>query len=76
MWLKNNYQQHSTQDEKTLNVNVEEFQPKRSTPAVSEHRIKNIGDIENQRETFDLHHQMGREQCGNLKVMYSLMNYV
>ena len=36
----------NTQDDETLNVNAEEFRPKRSASAVAEQRIKNIGDNE------------------------------
>ena len=39
---------NSTQDDKTLNANAEEFQPKRSAAAVAEQRIKDIADNENQ----------------------------
>ena len=38
----------NTQDDKTLNVNYEEFQPKRLAAAVAEQRIRNIADNENQ----------------------------
>ena len=38
----------NTQDDKTLNVNAEEFQLKRSAAAVAEQRIKKIADNENQ----------------------------
>ena len=38
----------NTHDDKTLNVNVEEFQPKRSTPAAAEQRIRDISGNENQ----------------------------
>ena len=37
-----------TQDDKTLNVNAEEFQPKRSAAAVAEQRIRDIADNKNQ----------------------------
>ena len=63
-------------DDKTLNVNAEEFWPKRSAAAVAKEIIRDIADNENQWKTFDLHHQMGGEQCWNLKVTYNLMNYV
>ena len=35
-----------------------------------------IADHENQWKIFGLHHQIGEEQYGNLKVTYNLMNYV
>ena len=54
-----------TQDDKTLNVNAEEFGPKKSAAAVAEQRVRDITDDENQRNTFNLHYQMGGEQCGN-----------
>ena len=38
----------NTQDDKTLNVNAEEFRPKTSTAAVAEQRIRDIADNENQ----------------------------
>ena len=38
----------STQDDKTLNANAEEFRPKTSAAAVAERRIKDIADDENQ----------------------------
>ena len=44
---------------KTLNVNAEEFGPKRSAPAVAEQRIRDIADNENGQKTFDLYDQMG-----------------
>ena len=37
-----------TQDDKTLNVNAEEFRLKRSAVAVAKQRIKDIADNENQ----------------------------
>ena len=37
----------NTLDDKTLNVNVEKFGPKRSAAAVAEKRIKDITDDEN-----------------------------
>ena len=54
----------NTQDDKTLNVNAEEYWSKRSS--VDEQRIRDIADNEIQWNTFDLHHQMWGEQCGNL----------
>ena len=39
----------NTQDDKTLNVNAEEFRPKRSAAAVAEQRIRDIEDNENLR---------------------------
>ena len=38
----------NTQDDKTLNVNAEEFQPKRSAAAAAEQRIRDIANNENQ----------------------------
>lgn len=38
----------TTQDDKILNVNTEELQPKRLTPAVSGKRIRDIAENENQ----------------------------
>ena len=38
----------NTQDDKTLNVNAEEFWPKRSVAAVAKQRIRDIADDENQ----------------------------
>ena len=37
----------NTQDGKTLNVNGEEFRPKRSAAAVAEQRIRDTADIKN-----------------------------
>ena len=37
----------NTHDEKTLNVNAEEFQPKRLSASVAEQRIRDIADNEN-----------------------------
>ena len=58
----------NTQDDKTLNVNAEEFQPKRLAAAVAEQRIRNFMHDKNEQKTFDLHHHMGGEKHGNLKV--------
>lgn len=66
----------TTQDDKILNVNTEELQPKKLTSAVSGKRIRDIADNENQWKAFDLNHQMGREQYENLIDTYNLMNYV
>ena len=52
--------------DKTLNVNAEKFWPKISAAAAAEQRIRNTADNENKWKTFDLHHQMRGEQCGNL----------
>ena len=38
----------NTQDDKKLNANAEEFQPKKSAAAVAEQRIKDNADNENQ----------------------------
>ena len=38
----------NTQDDKTLNVNTEEFRPKRSAAAVAEQRIRDIADKKHQ----------------------------
>ena len=51
----------NTQDDKKLNVNAEEFQPKRLAAAVAEQRIRNFMHNENEQKTFDLDHHMGGE---------------
>ena len=38
----------NTQDDKTLNVNTEEFRPKKSAAAVAEQRIRDIADKKHQ----------------------------
>ena len=49
------------QDDKTLNVDVEEFRSKKPVATVAKQRIRGTAENENQWKTFDLHHQMARE---------------
>ena len=44
------------QYDKTLNVNAEEFQPKRLAAAAAEQTIRDVADNENQRKIIDLYH--------------------
>ena len=60
----------------TASNTQEEFRLKSSAAAVAEQRIRDIEDNENQWKKIDLHHQMGEEQCRNLKVTIDLINYV
>ena len=55
LWLKDD----NIQDDKTLNVNAEEFRPTRSVAAAAEQKIRDIVDNEDQWRIFDLYHQIG-----------------